>query len=170
LREGRSPGQPGLILSGDLVRAVEQEAAVAVAAYWGVSAQQVRRWRRALGVDRVTDGTRQLLAEHGNMNIGTYAMEGARASLAPEIREGRDRKHAETMREKPKWFQHMDAMNRRRKCPRCGRYRQVGSGVRGEKGRFIALPHKKKRLVKSTGGMLCAECFAEIVAQEVTEP
>ena len=49
-----------LILYGDLVRAVRRESAVAVAHAWGVTAQTVTKWRRALGVPRATEGTSRL--------------------------------------------------------------------------------------------------------------
>jgi len=49
-----------LILCGDLVRAIRQEAAQAVAFHWGVTSSTVRKWRRLLGVGRFTEGTRAL--------------------------------------------------------------------------------------------------------------
>jgi hypothetical protein len=49
-----------LILYGDLARAVRRESAVAVAHAWGVTAQTVTKWRRALGVPRATEGTSRL--------------------------------------------------------------------------------------------------------------
>ncbi len=48
------------ILCGDLVRAVTEEAVQAVAYNWGVSRWTVQRWRRALGVGRMTPGTLKL--------------------------------------------------------------------------------------------------------------
>ena len=46
-----------LVLYGDLARAVRRESGVAVAHAWGVTAQTVTKWRRALGVPRATEGT-----------------------------------------------------------------------------------------------------------------
>jgi hypothetical protein len=46
-----------LIRYGDLARAVWRESAAAVAHWWGVTAQPVTKWRRALGVPRATEGT-----------------------------------------------------------------------------------------------------------------
>ena len=46
-----------LILCGDLVRAVRTETTLAVAYHWGVGRRVVTRWRRSLGVGRMTEGT-----------------------------------------------------------------------------------------------------------------
>lgn len=57
-----------LILYGDLARAVRSESASAVAFWWGVTAQTVTRWRKALGVVGPTDGEREVRSEHGLRN------------------------------------------------------------------------------------------------------
>jgi len=49
-----------LILFGDLVRAVRQESAMGVAYHWAVCTDLVSKWRRALGVEPITAGTRAL--------------------------------------------------------------------------------------------------------------
>ena len=49
-----------LILCGDLLRAVEQESAMAVGYHWGVCSTIVSRWRGALDVDPITVGTHRL--------------------------------------------------------------------------------------------------------------
>ena len=54
-------GSPSLILCGDLVRAVRIESEVAVAYHWGVSITTAWQWRKALGVGRTTDGSRELM-------------------------------------------------------------------------------------------------------------
>ena len=53
-------GRPSLIVCGELVRAVKQESAAAVAHHWGVCETTVWKWRIALGVGRMTEGTTQL--------------------------------------------------------------------------------------------------------------
>src|SRR5437667_19622 len=53
-------GTRSLILCGDLVRAVEQESAMAVGYHWGVCLTIVSRWRGALDVDPITVGTHRL--------------------------------------------------------------------------------------------------------------
>lgn len=57
----RRKGPAGPVLTSDLARAVRTESAKAVAYWWGVNVSQVQRWRRELGVDRVTEGTRERL-------------------------------------------------------------------------------------------------------------
>lgn len=53
----RRTGPMSLVLCGDLVRAVEGEAAIVVALAWGVSRQTVHIWRRLLGVVETNAGT-----------------------------------------------------------------------------------------------------------------
>src|SRR5439155_20300238 len=48
------------ILSADLVRAVQQESELAVAHHWGVCPGTVTKWRNALEVGPITEGTRQV--------------------------------------------------------------------------------------------------------------
>lgn len=55
-------GKRSLVLCGDLVKAVQVESELAICHWWGVSKQVVARWRRALGVDKYTHGTRRLHA------------------------------------------------------------------------------------------------------------
>jgi hypothetical protein len=57
-----------LILCGDLARAVRRESAQAIASWWGMTAQTVSKWRKALGVVGPTDGERELRAELGRRN------------------------------------------------------------------------------------------------------
>ncbi len=49
--------RPSLIVCGDMVDAIRKESASAVAHHFGVTAQTVTKWRKALGVDRQTPGT-----------------------------------------------------------------------------------------------------------------
>jgi hypothetical protein len=51
-------GRPGLIICGDLLRAVRTEGAMAVAQLFRVSRTTVARWRRWLSVNYPTGGTR----------------------------------------------------------------------------------------------------------------
>lgn len=77
-------GRLTLLLLGDLARAVRVESVQAVCHYWGVSRYTVRRWRRALGVGRMTAGTRALWAELAPTRLGrdARARGGAAASAA----------------------------------------------------------------------------------------
>jgi hypothetical protein len=52
-----------LILTGDLIEAVKRESAAAVCHWWGVGEQTVWRWRKALGVGAITEGTSRLKAD-----------------------------------------------------------------------------------------------------------
>ncbi len=62
-RHKRGHGQNrkrGIVVAGDLVRAIETEAEIAVAHWWGVNECVVRLWRRSLGVGMMTLGTTKL--------------------------------------------------------------------------------------------------------------
>lgn len=60
----RRKGPPAPVLTGQLLDAIRQESAYAVAYWWGVSITQVQNWRSWLGVERRTPGTARLLAEN----------------------------------------------------------------------------------------------------------
>jgi hypothetical protein len=76
-RVGTHGSSRGLVLYGALARALRQESSLAVAYWWGVTAQTVTIWRKALGVGPTTTGTsvlraRVMLGEHGQRmrNLG----------------------------------------------------------------------------------------------------
>jgi hypothetical protein len=48
-----------LIVCGDLVKAIQIESNQAVAYWWGGTPQTVSSWRKALGVDRANEGSRE---------------------------------------------------------------------------------------------------------------
>jgi hypothetical protein len=52
-----------LVLYGDLAEAVRRESAEAVMHFWGVKANTVWTWRKALGVEQYTEGTRKRKSE-----------------------------------------------------------------------------------------------------------
>jgi hypothetical protein len=56
----RKPGLHTCIVFGELIRAIQSESEIAVAHHWGVTPATVSLWRRALGVPRMTDGSRKL--------------------------------------------------------------------------------------------------------------
>lgn len=60
---GKYQGRNSFIVCGDLVRAIQSEANVAVQYWWGVQEKKVTVWRRALGVGASTDGTHRLRHE-----------------------------------------------------------------------------------------------------------
>ncbi len=53
-------GRPFFILFGGLANAVRRESGLAVAHWWGVTAQTVTVWRKALGVGCTNEGTSRL--------------------------------------------------------------------------------------------------------------
>src|SRR5271157_3784523 len=56
----KKQGHHSCVVCGDLIRAVQSESEIAVAYHWGVTPETVKHWRRALGVPRMTDGSRKL--------------------------------------------------------------------------------------------------------------
>jgi hypothetical protein len=58
-------GRGGLVVYGRLADAVRTEAGIAVAYWFGVNKNTVSAWRRALGVERTTAGTRRLRRAYG---------------------------------------------------------------------------------------------------------
>jgi hypothetical protein len=53
-----------MFVYGAHVRAVRKESNTAICYWWGITPQTVRKWRRALGVGMVTEGTRRLWQIH----------------------------------------------------------------------------------------------------------
>jgi hypothetical protein len=85
----RRTGNASPILCGDLIRAVQTESSQGVAFHWGVKHGLVWRWRRALNVAPMTNGSRRLRIE--------YAVE----TLTPEVRaKAREAMHSTEVREK----------------------------------------------------------------------
>jgi len=76
-------------LCGDLIRAVQVESEIAVAYHWRVGRSVVWKWRRALNVSPMTNGSRRLRIE--------YAAE----TLTPAVRaKAREAMHSEEVRAK----------------------------------------------------------------------
>ena len=76
-----------LILCGDLVDAVKRESEAAVMHWWGVSDSTVRKWRRALGVPRMTPGTIRLHRKWAPERFGPDTVGKAREAVkTPEVR------------------------------------------------------------------------------------
>jgi len=70
------------VLYGDLAKAVQREANLAVCHWWGITGQTVTKWRKALGVDR-TEGTTKLFRANA-------AEEGCRLGLKKAQAKARD--------------------------------------------------------------------------------
>jgi len=79
-------GQRSPILTGDLVRAVRTESAMAVVWWWEVSRNLVHRWRVCLSVGRKTPGTLRLRRERCSFSRQTLALALA-AQRTPAWRE-----------------------------------------------------------------------------------
>ena len=62
---GKTLRARSLVIFGALARAVRRESATAVCYWWGVTPQTVTKWRKALGVGPVTEGTRRLKRDTG---------------------------------------------------------------------------------------------------------
>jgi hypothetical protein len=53
-----------IILCADLIDAVRRESSIAVQYWWGVGRETVWRWRKALGVEARTEGTRAIMRDY----------------------------------------------------------------------------------------------------------
>jgi hypothetical protein len=75
------------ILCGELVRAVRTESEQAVAHHWGVRYPTVWKWRRALGVPRMTNGSRRLRIEYTPEILTAEVREKSKEAMrSPEVR------------------------------------------------------------------------------------
>lgn len=83
----RRKGPAGPVLTAELARAVRMESAAAVAHWWGMSKDQVRKLRQALGVERVTEGTRRVLQENRAAMPPDVAARATAQLQTPEVRE-----------------------------------------------------------------------------------
>jgi hypothetical protein len=61
---GKKGRARSLVVYKDLARAVRRESEVAVAHHWGMGVTAVRKWRKALGVERVNEGKSKRLSDH----------------------------------------------------------------------------------------------------------
>jgi len=68
-----------LVIYKDLAKAVRRESEIAVAHWWGVTAQSVWKWRRGLGVPATTRGTSRLRREYFEEDWADEAREKAHA-------------------------------------------------------------------------------------------
>jgi len=87
-----------LVVCGGLARAVRLESNQAVCHWWGVTPQTVSKWRKALGVGRVTSGTRRLKQE---IYSEVFTPE-QRARNVTKFTAERRRKIGDALRGKPK--------------------------------------------------------------------
>jgi hypothetical protein len=89
--DAETGGGSGLLVFGDLARAVRTASAAAVCHWWGVSSKAVWHWRQALGVDRLNNTATNRL-------IRTSSKRGAEAVQVREFSEEERRRKAENAR------------------------------------------------------------------------
>ena len=90
-RPGSHGGGSGLLVDEELARAIRLESSLAIQYWWGVDVTVVWRWRKALGVGRLNEGSARLRNEL-NKELGA-GLKGKR--LPPEAVERRRRTAAE---------------------------------------------------------------------------
>ena len=104
LRQGRS-----LVVFGGLADAIRQESNQAVCHWWGVTPQTVTKWRKALHVEPLNAGSRELFIRYGREERTQDALPKARLAAArPESRQ----KLADAHRGKPRHQSVVEALRR----------------------------------------------------------
>ena len=104
LRQRRS-----LIVYGGLADAIRQESNQAVCHWWGITPQTVTKWRKALHVEPLNAGSRELFVRYGREERVLDALPLARtAASRPEAR----RKLADSRRGKPRPKSVIEALRR----------------------------------------------------------
>ena len=83
---GRHGTNDSLVITCDLERAIQLESSQAVCHWFGVTAQTVRKWRRALGIGRMTPGQRARSRELFNQPWGVKAREKAWSKARDPVR------------------------------------------------------------------------------------
>lgn len=101
-------GKPSLIVCDSLVSAVQRESEIAVAHWWGVSIQTVWKWRKALGVPQVNEGTARLYQDYTPERLDDEARRKAQAKARDPQRRA---KIAAAKRGKPRPRQVVEAMS-----------------------------------------------------------
>jgi Ni/Co efflux regulator RcnB len=102
-RRGKGARARSLIVFGALADAVRRESAQAVAHWWGVTAQTVSLWRKALSVGPVTEGTHELRSAQGHEPEAVAArLKAVELSHDPEADQGRRAKIAAALQGKPR--------------------------------------------------------------------
>lgn len=114
-------GRPALIVCGDLTRAVRAESVIAIAHHWGVGVVTVWKWRVALGVDPINEGTARLYREYRPEKITATAYAKMTATArTPEAREAQ----AAIKRGKPIHPNTLAAFLRFARAPRSPKHRR----------------------------------------------
>src|SRR5207237_8682584 len=116
-------GSGGYVLCGDLLRALEYESAAAICYHWGVCANTVLKWRRALGLEGLTPGAKRLVS----IGVDLCKLPGSQAKLAASARssemsaEGREAiRQSISQRLEKKYVARIAAYRRTYKFPKAG--------------------------------------------------
>ncbi len=83
---GKQGGARSLVVFKDLARAVRRESEAAVAHHWGVGKSAVWKWRKALGVERVNEGTSRRLSDHAREPAVVAGLKKAQAKSGDPAR------------------------------------------------------------------------------------
>jgi hypothetical protein len=120
---GKKGRAKSLVVFKDLAKAVRRESEVAVAHHWGVDKQTVRKWRKALGVGRVTEGTSKRLSDHAREPAVVAGLKkatakagdpGRRAKLSAAMRGKKvDRRVVEALAAQRRGTRHREESRRR---------------------------------------------------------
>jgi hypothetical protein len=106
----RARGRPSLVVFKDLAKAVRRESNIAVAHWFGVTAQTVTVWRKAFAVGPINEGTHELLA-----GLGKERIEDSLPKAYAKARDSeRCRKISEAHKGKPKPRHVIEALRRGR--------------------------------------------------------
>ena len=104
---GKTTRRLAIVVYGALAVAIRRESAQAVAHWWGVDAQTVWAWRKALGVGATTEGTSKL---RGAYAAEPWAAEARAKAQAKAADAGRRAKIAAARRGKPRPRHVIEAM------------------------------------------------------------
>jgi hypothetical protein len=98
-----------LVVFKDLAKALRRESNQAICHWWGITPQTVSKWRKALGIGPITEGTSRLYREYTKEPWAVEALARGQAKARdPE----RCRKIAEAKRGKPRPPHVLEAMHR----------------------------------------------------------
>lgn len=76
-----------LVVTGGLVEAVKRESNIAVAYWWGVNANTVTKWRKALGIGLSNEGTQRLRHDYAQEpGVRRGLKKALKKSLEPKVR------------------------------------------------------------------------------------
>lgn len=155
----RKSGRAQLIVCGDLVAALRVESASAIAHHWGVSITTVWSWRKALGVERVTEGTRELLKEN---SAKAYESGGPARGREQARSEESRRKMSETKRGKRAHPNTAKALREAAKQRKSASHRKkIGEANRRRRVEITCEICGERYLGKSATRKVCEFCEAQ---------